>query len=40
MALDTLAKFACASAKCDIMKFRDGSTIQNAVNSVCYIARG
>ena len=39
-ALDNLARFACATTKCDIMTLSDGSTIQNAIYGVCYIARG
>ena len=40
MLRDTYARFACASSKCKVLTFKDGSSMKCAVYSVCYILKG
>ena len=37
---DTLAEFGCAATKCEALTMRDGSIVNNAVTTVCYLAHG
>ena len=39
-ARDNLARFACATTKCDVMTLDNGNTMRKVVNGVCFITPG
>ena len=40
MLRDNYARFACASSKCKVVTFKDGSSMKGAVINICYLLNG